>query len=184
MTVQTKLMEITRVMPNDIEQLQKIARQTFYDTFSADNSEENMSQYLEEQFSLEKLYAELNNEDAAFYFAKLNNTVIGYLKLNTGSSQTEIKDNHALEIERIYVLREYHGKKAGQLLYEMAIQVAEQKNASYIWLGVWEENKRAISFYKKNGFTAFDKHIFELGNDKQTDIMMKKEMGNVTPPSL
>ncbi|WP_345106638.1 GNAT family N-acetyltransferase [Mucilaginibacter panaciglaebae] len=77
-------------------------------------------------------------------------------------------------MERIYVLKEYHGKKAGQFLVEKAINTAQQNRVDFIWLGVWEENHRAISFYQKNGFAAFDKHIFRLGDEEQTDIMMKK----------
>jgi ribosomal protein S18 acetylase RimI-like enzyme len=168
--------DIIRVTLNDIDQLQKIGRQTFYETFSAGNTEENMEKYLEEGFSLEKLTAELNDENAEFYFATLGNNVIGYLKLNFGQSQTELKDDKALEIERIYVLREFHGRKVGQLLYEKAMQIARQINADYVWLGVWEENPRAINFYRKNGFVEFDKHIFKLGNDEQTDIMMKLQL--------
>lgn len=61
-------------------------------------------------------------------------------------------------------------------MYEKAISIALQKNAEYIWLGVWEENPRAIRFYEKNGFLEFDKHIFKLGDDEQTDIMMKLEL--------
>lgn len=61
-------------------------------------------------------------------------------------------------------------------LYDKAIQIARDKNADYVWLGVWEENPRAISFYKKNGFVEFDKHIFKFGNDEQTDIMMKLKL--------
>ncbi|MBC5775379.1 GNAT family N-acetyltransferase [Pontibacter sp. KCTC 32443] len=167
---------IKRVTLNDIIQLQEIGRQTFSETFSAGNSEENMAAYLEEGFSKEKLTAELNNPDSEFYFALLNNKVIGYLKLNFGQSQTELQDDKALEIERIYVLKEFHGQNVGQLLYEKAMQIAKQKNAAYVWLGVWEENPRAINFYKKNGFVAFDKHIFRLGNDEQTDIMMKLQL--------
>lgn len=59
------------------------------------------------------------------------------------------------------------------MLYEKALQIAKHKNTAYIWLGVWEENPRAISFYKKNGFEAFDNHVFILGNEEQTDILMK-----------
>ena len=171
-----KDINIQKVTINDINELQKIGRQTFSETFSGDNSEEDMRKYLDENFSSEKLTAELNNKDSEFYFAVLDNAVIGYLKLNFGASQTELKDNKALEIERIYVPKEYHGQKVGQLLYEKAIQVARQKEVKYVWLGVWEENFRALSFYKKNGFVEFDKHIFRLGNDEQTDIMMKLEL--------
>jgi len=170
--------DIRKTSLQDIEQLQIISRNTFYETFAAMNCEENMKKYLDENFSLEKLTSELNNQNAQFYFATLNNDVIGYLKLNFGQSQTEIKDNNACEIERIYVLAAYHGKNVGQLLYQKALEIAEQTNAGYIWLGVWEENLRAISFYRKNGFVEFDKHIFKLGNDEQTDIMMKRELRN------
>ena len=162
----------------DIEKLQKIGRQTFFETFSESNSEENMQNYLDEGFSIEKLTTELTDTNAEFYFAILDEEVIGYLKLNFGDSQTELKDNKALEIERIYVSKEFHGKSVGQLLYDKAIEVAKQKNANYVWLGVWEENPRAISFYKKNGFVEFDKHIFKLGNDEQIDIMMKLNLKN------
>jgi ribosomal protein S18 acetylase RimI-like enzyme len=165
--------EITKVLPSDLNQLQIIGRQTFFETFTEGNSEENMKMYLEEGFSVEKLLSELKDPNAAFYFAKLEGEVIGYLKLNFGDSQTELKDNSALEIERIYVLKEFYGKSVGQLLYKKALEIAHQKKVNYVWLGVWEENPRAISFYKKNGFVEFDKHIFKLGDDEQTDIMMK-----------
>jgi ribosomal protein S18 acetylase RimI-like enzyme len=167
---------IREVTHKDIYQLQKIGKETFFETFSDGNTEENMKKYLEEGFSLEKLTAELNNQDSQFYFAELDKNIIGYLKLNVGSSQTELKDNKALEIERIYILKEHQGKKVGQLLYEKAFQIAMLAKAEYIWLGVWEENPRAINFYKKNGFIEFDKHIFKLGDDEQTDQMMKLEL--------
>jgi ribosomal protein S18 acetylase RimI-like enzyme len=106
----------------------------------------------------------------------LDEKVIGYLKLNMGGSQTELKDNDALEIERIYVLKDFHGKKVGQLLFDKAITIAKEQQVAYVWLGVWEENKRALQFYTKNGFVEFDQHIFVLGDEAQTDIMMKLEL--------
>ncbi|MCE3278074.1 MAG: family N-acetyltransferase [Bacteroidetes bacterium] len=165
--------KIKKATVSDINELQAIGRQTFFETFASGNTEENMAKYLEEGFSKEKLTAELSNKNSEIYFAILEDKVIGYLKLNLGESQTELKDNTALEIERIYVLKEFHGKSVGQVLYEKAIEIAHEKKAEYVWLGVWEENPRAISFYKKNGFQEFDKHIFKLGDDEQTDIMMK-----------
>jgi ribosomal protein S18 acetylase RimI-like enzyme len=170
--------EIQKVTLNDIDRLQKIGRQTFYETFSAGNSEENMTKYLAEGFSIEKLTTELSDNNAEFYFATLDDNVIGYLKLNFGQSQTELQDDKGFEIERIYVLKDFHGKSVGQILYDKAIEVAKLKNSDFVWLGVWEENPRAINFYKKNGFIEFDKHIFKLGNDEQTDIMMKLKLNS------
>ena len=164
---------IRAISINDLQSLQSISKQTFTETFASSNSKENMDKYLNEALSLEKLTEELNNPNSLFYFIEENDTPIGYLKLNMGASQTELNDNTALEIERIYVTQAYQGKKIGQQLYEKAIQVAKEKGVEYIWLGVWEENHKAIHFYSKNGFTAFDKHIFTLGDEEQIDIMMK-----------
>ena len=174
----TKKIIIQKVALKGIGLLQQIGRQTFYETFSSGNTEENMNKYLEEGFSFENLTEELNNINSEFYFAIFENKVIGYLKINFGKSQTELQDNMAIEIERIYVLKEFQGKKVGQILYEKAIDIAKEKNADYVWLGVWEENPRAINFYKKNGFVEFDKHVFKLGDDEQTDIMMKLKLND------
>lgn len=157
----------------DAEQLQLIARQTFFETFAAQNTQENMNKYLEGDLSLPKLNAKLDNAGSAFYFASLHNQLIGYLKLNFDQSQTELQDNSAVEIESIYVLQAFKAKKVGHLLYQHAVAVAKERQAAYLWLGVWEQNFKAIAFYEKNGFVPFDKHLFTLGDDVQTDIMMK-----------
>jgi ribosomal protein S18 acetylase RimI-like enzyme len=164
----------------NVAQLQKIGMATFSETFTEFNTTENLNKYLVESFSIEKLSSEINNTHSEFYLAlddvKDDTNAIGYLKVNFGESQTELKDSKSLEIERIYVLKEYQGKDVGQLLYQKALTIAKQSNVEYIWLGVWEKNVRAINFYKKNGFVTFDTHIFKLGDEQQTDFMMKLEL--------
>jgi len=158
----------------DLEILQNIGIQTFTETFAEDNTEEAMKKYLEESFNTEKIKSELNNPDSFFYIAWEEDNPVGYLKVNSGKAQTELQDETSLEIERIYVKKSHHGKKVGQLLYNQALETARHLNKSYLWLGVWEENLRALNFYRKNGFVEFDKHIFRLGEEEQTDLMMKK----------
>jgi len=171
-----ELMNIRKATISDAVQLQQIARQTFSDTFSAVNSTENMEKYLTERFSIETLKSELQCENSEFYFAEKDHEIAGYLKINVGNAQSEPQEPGALEIERIYVRKDFQGKKVGQLLYQQAVEVAEEKDARYVWLGVWEENHRAVAFYKKNGFVEFGKHIFKLGADEQIDLMMKLEL--------
>jgi diamine N-acetyltransferase len=168
--------EIKKVTLSDIDELQSISRQTFLETFADENTESDMKKYLDENLSIDILTSELMIPESEFYFASIDNKAIGYLKVNSGQAQTELKDQKTLEIERIYVLKEFHGKKVGQILFDTALQIAAGIKADYVWLGVWEKNTRAISFYKKNGFTEFDKHIFKLGDDEQTDIMMKLKL--------
>src|SRR5690606_28043855 len=141
-----------KVTSEDVEQLQKISRKTFYETFAGSNTEADMQKYLDESFSKIKLTTELINPNSEFYFAILDNEIIGYLQINFGASQSEVKEEKAPEVERIYVLQKFHGQKIGQILCEEAIEIAQQKKSGYVWLGGREENPRAISFYRKNGF--------------------------------
>jgi len=169
--------QIRKVVSSEIAELRDISVRTFFETFSAQNSASDMQKYLENNLSLEQLTLELQDQNSEFYFSICDNKVIGYLKINHGQAQTELKDQSSLEIERIYVLKEFIGKRVGQVLYNAAIDIAKQRNINYVWLGVWEHNPRAIAFYKKNGFLEFDKHVFKLGDDEQTDIMMRLRIG-------
>jgi len=166
-------MEIRKVNLRDVDQLQKIGNRTFIQSYASDMGEEHIKEYLKNAFSIEKLKAELIDKNSEFYFAELEGNVIGYLKINFGQSQTEINGKKSLEIERIYVLNEFHGKKVGQVFFEKVIEISKRKNAIYVWLGVWEKNPRAIRFYEKNGFVEFDKHIYKMGGTEPVDIMMK-----------
>lgn len=165
---------LKKAVSADLQTLQQIGKETFYETFSKHNSEAEMQKYLAESFASEKILKELNTPESQFFIAWEDESPVGYLKVNSGKAQTELQDRTAIEIERIYVKSSHQGKKVGQLLFDKALEIARQQNKKYIWLGVWEENKKAVNFYTKNGFTEFDKHIFRLGNDEQTDLMMKK----------
>ncbi|WP_276835806.1 GNAT family N-acetyltransferase, partial [Chryseobacterium cucumeris] len=131
---------INKASAEDVEIVQSLGIQTFSETFAEDNTEEAMKKYLEESFNTEKIKSELNNPDSFFYIAWEEDNPVGYLKVNSGEAQTELQDDTALEIERIYVKKSHHGKKVGQLLYNQALETAEQLGKSYLWLGVWEKN--------------------------------------------
>lgn len=166
-------MQIRKLNSSDSENLRKISIQTFKETFEEVNTEEDMQKYLDENLSIEKLKTELENPNSEFYFAENNDEILGYLKLNFKDAQTEKLEENHFEIERIYVLKAFLGQKIGQILFDKAIEIGKKKNLEFLWLGVWEENHRAIKFYEKNGFKVFGKHKFVLGKDVQTDLMMK-----------
>lgn len=157
----------------DLDLLQKLNIKTFTETFEAVNTAENLADYIKNSFNAKQLTKELNNENSQFYIANSETIAVGYLKINFGDAQTEDIDGNALEIHRIYVLQTFQNKNIGQLLLNKAINIAKSNSISNIWLGVWEKNHKALQFYSKNGFVVFDKHIFTLGNDNQTDLLMQ-----------
>lgn len=160
----------------DIEDVKYISEKTFFETFAKDNTEEDMENYIKENFSYEQLEKEMKNKDSIFYIVKDNQRVVAYMKLNFDKAQTEEGHYNTLEVQRIYVLEEYKGKHIGKSLIQKSIEIARSNNLNYIWLGVWENNISAIKFYEKQGFKKFGQHIFKLGDDEQTDILMKLEL--------
>lgn len=168
--------QIVACTVKDWKMLLDISYQTFDETFRSQNTEENMETYLSEAFTEEKIKSELSHPQSEFHFIYFKDELAGYLKVNTGEAQTELMGDDSLEIERIYVLKQYQGEGLGKQLYNKAIAVAKQYNCSKIWLGVWEHNPNAIEFYKKMDFKQTSEHSFFMGEDEQTDLIMEKTL--------
>ncbi len=135
-----------------------------------------MKVYLQESFGLDNVRKELEDPESRFFFGTIEGKEIAYLKLNKGDAQTGDYFQNSLEVERIYVVGSYQGMHIGKLLMDHAIHIGQKEKFENIWLGVWDQNKRAIRFYERLGFSKFGTHKFKLGNDRQTDILMKLEL--------
>ncbi len=170
-------MSFLKIIPVDsknLKELQKISVTTFKETFVYQNTKENIESYLKINLSMKQIKKEFDNPFSEFYFAFNNKVIVGYLKLNFKSAQSEnVLKNKAYEIERIYILKSQQRKGFGRQLFEKAVDIGKSKGYKKLWLGVWENNKAAINFYKKLNLSKFDEHIFLLGKDIQTDFLMK-----------
>lgn len=160
----------------DLDILVQISESTFSVAFKKDNNPEDFQAYIQEAFAPGKLAAELANKDCLFHFVYDDEMLVGYFKLNIGIAQTDVHDPNALEIERIYVLENHQGKTIGSWMLQQIIEKAKALDKNYIWLGVWEQNPKAISFYHRHGFNKFDEHPYYIGSDKQTDWLMRLEL--------
>jgi diamine N-acetyltransferase len=159
---------------DDAALIADISRQTFYDTFAADNTEANMAKFLNEQFTKGKLMLEVGAPGNIFLLAYAEDCVAGYAKLREGKKLTALNSAASMEIARLYVVKEYIGKGVGKLLMQASLDLAKERNKEVVWLGVWERNDRAIRFYSAFGFQKFDECDFLLGDDMQRDWLMKK----------
>ncbi len=167
---------IRNVYPEDAQLLAELSAKTFYETFVSHNSEEDMQSYLEQNFTTSRLELELKEEGTIYLLALDGDSAVGYAKMKRRAQPEGLYEENNIEIERIYSRKEYLGKKVGHSLMEACMNRAIQGGYKVVWLGVWEHNPRAISFYEKWGFEKFGSHPFLLGNDLQTDLLMKKTL--------
>lgn len=153
-----------------------ISRETFQETFAAQNTARDMDLFLAEQFTRGRLMLEVGAPGQYFFLAYLDGMLAGYLKLSDTNPPQGISNKNAVEIARIYVLKAYAGKGVGKALMQKSIEVANELNKAAVWLGVWEKNEKATEFYKAWGFRKFGAHEFLLGADLQTDWLMEKTL--------
>ncbi len=167
------MINIEIAQKNDVNKISEIAKKTFIETFSETNSEEDLIFYLENNFKPEKISEEMDNPNSIFFISYFDDIPCGYLKINFNKTPKELKGYKTIELQRIYILKEFIGKKIGKLLMEKTINIARDKGADYIWLGVWENNHSAKKFYDNWGFKIFGSHIFQTGKNIETDELMK-----------
>ena len=153
-----------------------ISRITFEETFAAQNSKEDMDKFLKEQFTRDKLVLEAGAPENTYLLCYQKGKIAGYAKLRESPNPQGLDHKQALEIVRFYALAEWIGKGIGRHLMQASIDIAMKRFKKIIWLGVWEKNQRAIDFYTKWNFKKFGEQQFILGNDAQTDWLMKKEL--------
>ncbi|MCW3120712.1 MAG: family N-acetyltransferase [Flavipsychrobacter sp.] len=174
--METSPVIITTADIKDAELLTSLSVATFCETFMADNKKEDMDKYIAEEMSLEALTNELKDKENIFFLAAYNGTTVGYAKMRAIKKPEGLNSNNPIELERIYVLKEYLDKRIGSALMTHCIAYAHNGKHDTLWLGVWEHNYRAVNFYKRWGFELFGSHIFRLGDDDQTDVLMKKQL--------
>lgn len=153
-----------------------ISRQTFYDTFAAQNTPANMKKFLDEQFTRGRLMMEVGRQGSTFLLAHDGTQVAGYVKLRETHTPPALAGKASLEIARLYACKQYIGKGVGHQLMEASLELGREKGKELAWLCVWEHNERAISFYKRWGFEPFGDIDFLLGDDVQKDWMMKRAL--------
>jgi diamine N-acetyltransferase len=179
------------VETKDLYNLVEIGCKTFIETFSEQNEPKAFYEYVEKAFAPEQLLNELNTEGSVFYFLEFGNEIIGYFKINNSKSPNDTdrpkfyadfapyQNLRMTELERIYLKKDFHGKGVAQVTMPFIENCASKNQSTHLWLGVWSQNTQAIRYYEKCGFVTFGEHIFQIGDDAQTDFLMwKKIMDN------
>ena len=172
----TAEIKIKRAKEEDAELISNLSTVTFRETFTGTCTEDDMIHFVENTFSLTGTQQELKDKNDFYFIAYINQVAAGYMRLKEDfTDYPAITKYNALELKRIYVLKEYQSQKAGAALMQFAINFAVENNYKALWLGVWEHNEKAKAFYKKWGFIDTGKtHPFPIGNTPQTDQWLIK----------
>ena len=162
---------------DDAPLLAKLGARTFRETFAADNKPEDMAAYLASSFSSDLQAAELADSQSIFLIAEIDGVAAGYAMLRVGEAPDSVAGDKPIELVRLYAAKEWLGGGVGAALMQACIDEVKRRGYGTLWLGVWEHNSRARAFYRKWNFREVGTHIFWLGSDEQTDILMALSLG-------
>ena len=174
--VEGQKLRIKVACTNDTVDLSNLGRTTFTETYASHNNQENFQKYLQDSFSEASTREQLEDPGNFFLIAQLDDKMIGYAKLQENNKPFHDKTINAVELERIYVLKDYQGEGVGKILLDDCLAFAQLRKYPVMWLGVWEENLDAIKFYQRQGFVVFGSQKFKLGDEEQNDFLMKKDL--------
>lgn len=169
-------MQIRRASAADAATLAALAERTFRDTFTEVNTPENMAAHAAASYGIDKQRAEIESDRIRTLLVELDGVVAGYAQLRNGHHPDCVSAENAIELWRFYIDRSGIGRGLAQRLMQAVVVEAAEWNGRALWLGVWEHNPRAIAFYRKCGFVEVGAHVFRLGDDAQTDLIMQREL--------
>lgn len=173
--VKSKLF-IRQASHNEVETVTEIGARTFRDAFAPDNDPDDMEMYLAAAFAPEQIATELADPSSRFLLAYVGEEAVGYAKLKVGEVPDCVRGPSPMELVRLYLDQRVLGKGYGAALIKACFEQARGNGCKTIWLGVWERNERAKTFYRKWGFIEVGSHTFTVGNDVQTDLIMERQV--------
>jgi len=163
---------IRRATRSDAKELSQIAEEVFRATFGLANTAEDMKLHCERSYSEASQASEISDTNMCTLLSQHEGKLVGFAQLRWGPAPTCVSAKRPTEIYRLYVLAAWHGGGIAQTLMSASLDEMKRHGSDIAWLGVWERNPRAISFYNKCGFVEVGAHDFLLGEDLQRDIVM------------
>jgi len=173
-------------LPADAAALARLAESTFRETFAADNSAEDMDAHCAASYGEAQQGHEISAAGLETVLAEEGGELVGYAQLRWGGAPACVAGRRPVEISRLYVDRRWHGRGVAPALMAELLARARRGGADRVWLGVWERNPRAISFYRRSGFGQVGDKVFRLGSDPQRDLVLARPLdaeGDTAPPA-
>lgn len=160
----------------DVDTIVSLGRKTFVETYGDTNKKEAVAAYVDQMFNHERIEKEVNTFGERFFITYVGDLPVGFTKLSENRIPKGLNGKKKIQLERIYVLKEYQGFKIGTELIEKVLSVAKEEGYKIVWLSVWQKNNKAIQFYQKAGFVIYDTDTFQFGEELHDDFLMKKEI--------
>lgn len=161
---------------NDAAMLAELGARTFRETFLEHNDPADIAAFVASTYAPAKQAAELADACVTLLVAEIDGVAVGFAKLRAGAAPPCVVGEAPIELCRLYVTKDQLGRGVGEALMARSVDEAKRAGHASMWLGVWEKNPRAQRFYRRWGFALVGQHVFQVGSDSQTDLLMARAL--------
>ncbi|SFR69989.1 tRNA (guanine37-N1)-methyltransferase [Agromyces sp. CF514] len=175
---------IRQARPTDAAALAELAADTFPLACPPSTTAEAIAEFIATNFTVERFDEHLADAGRMLVVAEDGEgTLVGYTMLIAGDpTDTDVSavvtERPTIELSKCYTRKAAHGSGsvAGPLM-EATVEAALATGVASIWLGVNDENARAIRFYEKHGFVKTGRKHFKLGDRYEDDWVLMRSAG-------
>ncbi|HYJ37990.1 MAG TPA: GNAT family N-acetyltransferase [Chitinophagaceae bacterium] len=128
------------------------------------NNKQELEEYLYYTYGVDKIAHSINKENNVYFLAMVNGSPAGFVKIKKHSLNDQLDSISQAELQKLYVLKKYHGAGVGQALMNAVNRLMETIGPEFLWLDTYVSNERAIRFYERNGFKKSGRHHFTIGS--------------------
>ncbi|MEM6685613.1 MAG: GNAT family N-acetyltransferase [Bacteroidota bacterium] len=160
------MIHIRKATTNDIAAISQIGRTTFLETYLPNTPKEAVESFVEHAFDLDTLRAEFKQERVYYFLCFLEETLVGYAKIELNSPNNTVEATRVTKLDRFYVLKAFHGQKLGAQLFNHLVHFSKTQQQQGIWLYVLITNERALRFYTKNNFQIVGEYDFKISETR------------------
>ncbi len=153
---------IVKANGEDFKLLTDIGRISYIESHGSSAKAADINMYLNEKYNYEVFKDELSDPKNIYHIIYHNKQPAGYSKIMFNTPHPNIQIQNVTKLERLYLLKEFYSLKLGVELFNLNLELSKNSNQAGMWLFVWKENHRAVSFYKKIGFKVIGSYDFKL----------------------
>ncbi len=164
---------IRAAVPEDAANLALIGSATFVDAYCDVLPGENIIAHCAKEHSKARYQDFLQQAKVGAWLAEMSETgaAIGYA-LNLPPDLPVVIEKGDIELKRIYLLSRFQGGGAGKALLAASVNHAREQGAGRLLVGVYDQNDKALAFYRRSGFEEIGTRKFQVGSDFYHDLVL------------
>ncbi len=167
---------VRRAGPEDASALTVLGPATFREAFGRVFPPAFIGERMAIIYGFGRLREDLADPRQSWFLAEAAGEAVGFLALEEGPAPGCVVEAAPLELSRLYVRAPWHGRGPAFALMEAGLADARRRRARSLWLQAWEQNPKALAFYRAHGFREAGRTVVTFGGEPLPHLVLTRRL--------